>query len=114
MNKNKFLIFSLILSLSVLLISCTTSAISYINQNHVEYATNRWTNTATNELSEGRTLYIQNCSGCHSLPKITDFNESKWIELIDEMSKEMKLADNDVNKIQKYVLTILNTSNKIN
>lgn len=113
MIKYRLLFLSLIIiSTAFFVASCATSLIPTISSEHIKYANERWGNINSSDLIAAREKYIQTCSGCHSLPLITDHDEKKWTELINDMTKEINLPDADKEIIQKYVFTILNTYDK--
>jgi hypothetical protein len=65
------------------------------------------------DLREGRQLYINKCSGCHSLFPVDKYDGARWTAEVDEMLqlKKVKLTVEDRNKILGY-LTAANGSLK--
>ena len=56
-----------------------------------------------NILQTGRSLYINNCSGCHNLYLPTQFGPEKWKEELNQMQGKTKLSDSEVVFIYRYL-----------
>lgn len=56
-------------------------------------------------LRAGRRLYVDKCSGCHSLIPVDRFDDARWTAEVDEMvkSKKVRLTDEDRNRILAYL-----------
>ncbi len=59
------------------------------------------------ELRDGRRLYINKCSGCHSLIPVDRFDDAKWTAEVDEMIKlsKVRLTKEDRDLILRYLTT---------
>ena len=59
-------------------------------------------------LQEGRRLYIDKCSGCHSLKPVTGFSDVKWRDEVDKMRrlKKVKLRPEDRGSLLLYLTTV--------
>jgi hypothetical protein len=71
----------------------------------VEVAQKRWPNTATDELTQGRNIYVTKCTECHKTFEITKFSEKKWLHEIDDMSPKAKLTPDEKLKLTKHILS---------
>jgi len=62
------------------------------------------------DLRAGRQLYINKCSGCHSLIPVDKFDDAKWTAEVEEMVrlKKVKLSVEDRNQILLYLTTANN------
>ena len=71
----------------------------------LEIARARWPEATLEELDSGRTLYIQNCAGCHELPRPGDFAPEQWWETVEEMrvDADVELTDEETIRIQRYL-----------
>ena len=58
-------------------------------------------------LRAGRDLYINKCSGCHSLIPVDKFDDAKWTAEVDEMvkSSKVRLTADDRSRILAYLTT---------
>ncbi len=54
-------------------------------------------------LRQSRTLYIQKCSGCHSLYLPERYSVTEWRGIMRTMGPKAKLNSNEDEKILKYV-----------
>ena len=62
------------------------------------------TATATLEdLTQGRTLYIQNCNACHQLYSPDRFSVSEWKNIIRQMGPRTKMSDAEIELVTKYL-----------
>ncbi len=59
------------------------------------------------DLKSGRDLYINKCSGCHSLIPIDKFDDARWISEVDEMvkSRKVKMSNDDRERLLRYLTT---------
>lgn len=103
MYKYTFHIVLVLLIASATLSGCG-SAIPQPTAEHRSYAETRWQGKNVN-LDMGRDMYIEKCSGCHSLIEPSKFSEEKWMEEIKEMKVKAKLSDDEEFAILTYVLT---------
>ena len=53
----------------------------------------------------GETLYKENCAGCHRLYATTEFTADEWKPIVEAMSKEAGLNNEESRLILVYVLT---------
>ena len=62
-----------------------------------------------NELRDGRTLYVNKCSGCHGLYSVERFSDREWTANVQKMSdlKKVKLLPEERERLELY-LTRLN------
>ncbi len=53
----------------------------------------------------GRQLYINKCSGCHSLIPVDKFDGARWTAEVDEMIrlKKVRLGDEERGRILTYL-----------
>lgn len=58
-------------------------------------------------LREGRSLYVNKCSGCHSLMAPNRYSDARWREEVDEMVElgKVKLRDADRERLLLYLTT---------
>ena len=103
MNKN-ILNIVIIGLFSIVMLSGCGGTVPLPTAEHRSYAENRWQGKNEN-LELGRDMYIEKCSGCHSLIPPAKFGEEKWVEEIKEMKVKAKLSDDEEFAILTYVLT---------
>jgi hypothetical protein len=59
------------------------------------------------DLRGGRELYINKCSGCHSLIPVDRFDDARWTAEVDEMLKlkKVRLSAGDREQLLRYLTT---------
>jgi len=57
------------------------------------------------DILAGHQLFDQNCGRCHRLFSPTEFNEKRWVRIIDEMAPRARLNAEDKNKVLAFVLS---------
>ncbi len=76
----------------------------------LEIAQNRWPAVTLAQLSQGRKIFVNQCSGCHNLPPPAELTPQEWPATIQEMGAEYaKLSQTDIELITKYVVSARET-----
>lgn len=57
----------------------------------------------TPELLEGKSLYENNCAGCHRLYKSNEFTTEEWGPIVKRMAKKSDLNEIQEKKIYNYI-----------
>jgi hypothetical protein len=57
----------------------------------------------TPEMYEGKSMYENNCASCHKLYPTKAFSADEWKPILDNMQKNTKLQDAEIEKIYKYL-----------
>jgi hypothetical protein len=59
------------------------------------------------DLRAGRQLYINKCSGCHSLIPVDRYDDARWTAEVDEMLKlkKVRLTTEDRDQMLRYLTT---------
>lgn len=57
----------------------------------------------TAELLEGKSLYENNCAGCHRLYKSNEFTAEEWKPIVRRMAKKSDLNEIQELKIYNYI-----------
>ena len=96
-------IFSFIFILAVL-ISCKP-ALYIPTEAHVT------TEVTLQQLTEGRSLYVNSCGSCHSLHLPSEFTKERWLQEINEMQERAKINDSEKQLILNY---LWNAPSKLN
>jgi mono/diheme cytochrome c family protein len=55
------------------------------------------------DIDRGYTLYVANCSGCHSLHHPSEYSDSAWAVVFPEMREKSKLNDADADLVLAYI-----------
>ncbi|MEK7262924.1 MAG: hypothetical protein AAB071_00255 [Bacteroidota bacterium] len=87
------------------LIGCSGS-LPHPMESHVLTIAKKFPSITLPHLEEGRVLYIQKCSGCHTLRLPSEFSEEKWMSIIQEMKAEAKLEESESQKVLQYIIAI--------
>ncbi len=71
----------------------------------LEVARARWPDATLEDLDGGRMLFVQNCAGCHDLPRPGDLAPEDWTESVEAMrvEAEVELTDEEAARIQRYL-----------
>ena len=59
-------------------------------------------NMLTDAEAKGRELFNSRCVECHDLAKPQQFDESKWVNILDRMKDKAKLDDKSFALIKQY------------
>ena len=57
----------------------------------------------TPEMYEGKNMYENNCASCHKLYATKAFSADEWKPILNNMQKNTKLQDAEIEKIYKYL-----------
>lgn len=66
----------------------------------------RWPEASVATLEAGRRLFADRCSGCHALRLPSEYPAARWPALLSQMEKEAKLAPEERELIERFVLTV--------
>ena len=94
------LFLSLLILVSPFLFSCSKNDLSYL---YTPKESDTTANASLSDLQEGRTLYIDNCSRCHSLYSPDDFTAATWNNIIAKMAPRTNLSQSEIELIKEYV-----------
>lgn len=100
-----------LISTAVTFTSCAGS-IPMPDLSHAERASHKWYGTTLHDLTVGRQLYIQKCSGCHSLKAPARLSAQQWESILAEMKTKAGVKDDEEKMIMKYLVTISEVDNE--
>jgi cytochrome c5 len=86
--------------------ACASTPVPMPTPQQGEAASQRWPGTTLEDLKAGRTLYVERCSGCHSLPVPDAYAADAWPKVIDEMAARAHLAGDDRTRVLRYLVTV--------
>jgi len=81
------------------LVSCTST----LRPTEPQHAWVRSHYGTDKDIDKGYTLFIANCSGCHSLPRPSAYSDSTWAVVFPEMREKSKLSDHDADLVLAYI-----------
>ena len=90
--------------LILLLLAGCASPLPIITEEQSRHLTTRWPQVTSVNLNEGRTLYLSNCSSCHSLYRPSQFNDEQWERIMNDMQMRAHLTDDERELILKYLI----------
>ncbi|MGZ3423754.1 MAG: hypothetical protein ACXVEF_19890 [Polyangiales bacterium] len=93
-------------SLLFLASSCATTQVPMPTAQQASAAAERWPGTTQEELVAGRTLFVERCSGCHTLPVPDSHTPDSWPKLIDEMADRSKLTKAERARVLHYLVAV--------
>lgn len=100
MKKYKWL--GLVILLSFLGTSCSKNDTN-ISGLYVPASSDVTANATLDQLTQGRQLYIDNCSRCHSLYSPDRYTTSQWKSIIASMAPRTPMSAAEVDLVTKYV-----------
>jgi hypothetical protein len=92
--------FVLLAGISLWLVACTGS-IPKPTALHRDWARSHY--GKEKDIDRGYTLYVANCSGCHSLYHPSEYSDSAWAVVFPEMRQKSKLSDTDADLVLAYI-----------
>ena len=103
----------LLLSLPLLLAYCKTVKKTAATPAPAETASkpplviaqNRLAGTTQEDLNAGKSIYLNECTGCHKPVPITSLSETKWQHEIDKMSPKARLSADQKEKLTRFILS---------
>jgi hypothetical protein len=69
-----------------------------------QIAKTKWADSDIKQLQAGYDTYTTRCNTCHSLHKPTEFDESRWMKIMNGMAKKAKLSDVEKENTIRYIL----------
>ena len=94
-----------ITSLIVLLfLAGCSSRLPVITDEQARHVAARWPQVTSGILNEGRRMYMEKCSSCHSLHVPSAFSEEQWATAMDKMQSKAHLTDEEKELIIKYII----------
>jgi mono/diheme cytochrome c family protein len=70
----------------------------------VERAVSRWPDSSEASLKRGRRLFVDRCSGCHSLVLPREHGEEEWSDYVDAMSERARLTRQEAELVLRYLV----------
>ena len=101
----KKILFPLIVVLGMGAASCSQNdgGITDLSNLYVPVASDTTATANLDQLTQGRSLYIQNCNACHQLYSPDRFSVSKWKRIIPQMGPRTNMSDAEIELITKYL-----------
>lgn len=99
------------LSLALVVSACGTTLL-IPNETDVARVSDKFSGYTLSELSEGKTLYEENCKKCHGLKKPNKYTEEQWNKIVPVMAKKAKIDAQQEESIRRYVITMSGADRK--
>ncbi len=98
----------LLVTLPLAAAAACTSALPHATPGDLRWARQRWPGTGEQDLSAGRALYVETCSGCHNLHLPTDLPQGRWQHTVRLMQTEhgVRITPGNEQLIVKYLVTM--------
>jgi mono/diheme cytochrome c family protein len=90
---------------ALLLLGCASS-LPVPGPTDVKRASALWPETTERDLADGRELFVNHCSNCHTLPMPNQYARGRWPAFVDEMAKEAHLDTNAQAKVTRYLMVM--------
>ena len=101
-QMKKFRWLGLVVFLSVIGTSCSKNDTSISNL-YLPTSSDVTANATLDQLTQGRQLYIDNCSRCHQLYSPDSFSANQWKTIIAAMAPRTPMSSAEVQMVTKYV-----------
>jgi len=98
--RNKM--FLLIFAIGMGLVSCSNQLTDTGNL-YLPTPSDVTSNATLDELTQGRSLYIDNCGRCHGLYTPESFSSSQWKSIMNQMAPKTRLTSSEITLVSKYV-----------
>lgn len=95
--------FSVVLLLA--LAACGGGAVPQPTDAHVAIARGQYPEVDRAMLERGRSLFVERCSGCHSLPKPSSHERARWPGLVAKMAARAKVDASGERAISAYLVS---------
>lgn len=73
---------------------------------HAAAAAVQWPGTTRATLAQGRRLYVDRCSGCHSLVVPGAQPARSWPSAVDEMADRARLSPREADFVIRYLVAV--------
>lgn len=94
-------------ALSLLLSACAGSrAIPDPTAKHIEYAERYGYASTLPSLKNGRRLYVNRCSNCHTLHAPSAFTPLQWPTLVQDMANNAEINETQILDITRYLVAV--------
>lgn len=74
--------------------------------NDAQRASHLWPGTSQQDLADGRELFVNRCSSCHTLPMPQQFRQAEWPRFVDEMAQVANLDRPQRDKVTRYLVVM--------
>lgn len=102
-RMNKYYLLFLFVVLAALFGGCKKDATVGSDSVYTPTLANVTANATLQELQEGRTLYINNCSVCHGLYVPESYSPTQWKSILSNMGPRTGMSSSDLLLVTKYV-----------
>ncbi len=100
MKKSKW--FLLFFAIGMGLVSCSNQLTDTSNL-YIPTPSDVTATATIDELTQGRSLYIDNCEKCHGLYTPESFSSSQWKSVMLQMAPKTRMSAAEVSLVSKYV-----------
>lgn len=90
----------------LLLLLAGCAALPHPTPDDARRAQSLYPGTTVEDLEAGRSRFVQDCSGCHSLPLPSDKAPLDWPFVVDEMAGKFTLSTQDQAVITRFLVTL--------
>ncbi len=98
--KNKF--FLMIFAIGLGSVACSNQLTDTSNL-YIPTPSDETATATIGELTQGRSLYIENCQNCHGLYTPESFSSSRWKSIMMQMAPKTRMSADEVSLVTKYV-----------
>lgn len=90
-----------------LLLGCAgTRAVPEPTAKHVEYSEKGGFPATLPSLRNGRKLYVNRCSGCHTLHAPAAFPSREWPQIVLDMQSNAELNEDQARDVTRYLVAL--------
>ena len=85
---------------------CLAGMLPQVTPGQAEWAGQHWPGADLAQLSEGRRLYVNRCSGCHNLVLPGARELDQWRQILPKMAVRAQLDEGQRELIWRYIQTV--------
>lgn len=89
-----------------LLIGCAGRSIPEPTAKHVEFAEKGGYPSTLPSLRNGRKLYVNRCSGCHTLHGPAQFSSRDWPQIVLDMQSNAEINEDQARDVTRYLVAL--------
>ncbi len=78
---------------------------------HVARAQHHWPGVTQAKLSEGRELFVERCSGCHTLPIPAEHQAAEWPDVMKRMTPFVRMTPSELKSVERYLIVASEVAN---
>lgn len=96
----------LIIAIAITAVACASKKAIVLTQTDADRASSKFSGATLASLTEGKTLYENNCGTCHGLKNPGNYGEAEWRKIVPPMAVKANVDAKKEELILQYVVTM--------